>query len=164
MATSQSLRFLNNEDSSAIAYKTFNQTPLDRYPTYSICLHARYDGPGLLGVFDNYLRKFGVEPEKVDATAYNKFLKGADMVTNDKGTEIPLSQISQIDYEQCTIKLETFLYAFALQTKELSPTAFNNSYKEERNSFPFYISHADPDTICFTRKSQAELGRIRTLD
>ena len=37
----QVIRYLANEDTSSIAHKKFNQTPRDKYPTFSICFEGK---------------------------------------------------------------------------------------------------------------------------
>ena len=37
----QVVRYLSNEDTSSIAHKQFNETPQDKYTTFSICFKGR---------------------------------------------------------------------------------------------------------------------------
>ena len=161
MALTQALRYLNNDDSTSIGYNTFNETPADRYPTFSLCLFRKSTVTRTLQyIFDEDLkRKIGI-----GAYEYNQFLKGADIVKNHFGTDIVFSNISQIDHKQFTFKLESFMYAFALETEDSIYTESIDNYKGENESLPFYTSYADPDTICFTRKSETEYGLIRKQD
>ena len=113
MALTQVFRYLDNDDVSSIGYKIFNESPEDRYPTFSICLY---------------------DEQLLYHSRFNE------------------------------IKLEKFLYAFALQTEDSKHTNSNNSYEEEIENWPFYNSYTDPDTVCFTRKSEMEHGVIRQKD
>ena len=40
MTLTESLRYFENKDTSSFGYKKFGETPLDKYPTFSICLHS----------------------------------------------------------------------------------------------------------------------------
>ena len=40
MTLTESLRYVENKDTSSFGYKKFGETPLDKYPTFSICLHS----------------------------------------------------------------------------------------------------------------------------
>ena len=53
---------------------------------------------------------------------------------------------------------------FEFKSQDSNHTTSDITYKEANESLPFYVSHADPDTICFTRKSEFESDLIRTLD
>ena len=48
MATLQFLRYIENDDISTIAFKEFYGSPVDLYPTYSICF-----GSDSGDIFDN---------------------------------------------------------------------------------------------------------------
>ena len=55
MTNTQVIRFLRNDDSTTIAFKRFNLSPDDKYPTFSICftgaeLHWYNDK----NIFDQY--------------------------------------------------------------------------------------------------------------
>ena len=70
MALLETLRFLSNNDTSSIAYKRFNETPDDRYPTFTICLLS-YGPHYLQEIFNNELRtQFGINGQE-----YNKLLQ-----------------------------------------------------------------------------------------
>ena len=51
MTITQIVRYLENRDASSISYKKFNQTPRDRYPTFSICLQ----GAELYSYYDTFM-------------------------------------------------------------------------------------------------------------
>ena len=154
MAFTQALRFLDNDDSSSIGYKNFNKTPVDRYPTLSICLYSPYDD-GLLRIFEADLRR---------ATEHNRLLKGEENRLNYAGLETLLSNNSQMADDPFTAKLESILYAFAFETQDSNDPASFDKHKRMNRNLPFYVSHIDPDQICFTRKSETNSNSFRKLD
>ena len=163
MTLSQTLRFINNKDLSSISYKDFNETPGDPYPTFSICLSSRilhsYDY-SLQHLFSNdLLAKFGF-----DSNEYNKLLKGEDIVRKVWGTTLEFENISQIDHDQFVFKLESILTTFEFKAQDSTQTTSRETYKKENKSWPFYVGYADPDIICFTRKSEMESDLIRDKD
>ena len=68
MTLTQIIRFLGNGDTSIITHKKFNQSPQDKYPTFSICIQGR-------GIYwnhvDNLFWVFGMTSE-----GYVEMLKG----------------------------------------------------------------------------------------
>ena len=158
MALTQIFRYLHNDDSTSVAYKNFNETPVDRYPTFSICLLSQY-WFHLQLIFDNELKtKFGITGRE-----YNQLLRGDDIAKNLWGTTIGFSNISQIDHDQFSIKLKSFLIEFGFETQDEIHAKYGSS-KVANESLPFYVSYTDPDTICFTRKSETESYVIRKTD
>ena len=70
MTLTQIVRYAENKDSSSISYKQFNQTPKDKYPTFTICLNGiDIYWPNAMKVF----RDFGMSTEQ-----YAKVLKGEE--------------------------------------------------------------------------------------
>ena len=99
MTLRQTLRYLNNEDSSSMTYKRFNESPEDRYPTFSICL--------LSSPFFNLrhlsnkevLSKFAIT-----ANEYTQLLKGNDIVSSRRGSHVGFSNVSQIGFVDATVR------------------------------------------------------------
>ena len=159
MALTQALRLLENHDSSFVGYKTFHETPIDRYPTFSICLWSDL-GPGLKHIFNEDMKnKIGLS-----AREYQQLLKGTDMVRNQSGTIISFLNVSHVDYNQFTLTLDSLLYAFEFETYDAKLNGSIQKYKESMETIPLYLSYTDPDTLCFTRKSKFESKIIRTKD
>ena len=160
MALNQVLRYLNNEDTSSTAYKIFNKTPFDRYPTFSVCLLWTNNHRSQLRTNYYMTNEFGI-----DISEYNQLLKGKEINRALWGTKIGFSNISNIDHEKFRIKLESFLTQYEFLTD--SQDRNNNKYGsilEDKDTMSFYVSYRDPNTICFSRKSEWESGLIRTQD
>ena len=93
----QGIRYLANEDTSSITHKQFNQTPRDKYPTFSICFRGE----------DVYWKKEDMlfQALGVTSTQYVQTLKGDgqryeyDEMTRLYSKErVDLSNITSIDF------------------------------------------------------------------
>ena len=113
MAYTQVCRFLDNEDSSTIGYKTFNEYTDDRYPTFSICL---YSPPGYSL---QYSFRYDIK-EKIGTSAldYNQLLKGVSIENGTSTGEELLVNISKTGYDQFKLTLEDFMYAYSLDKQK----------------------------------------------
>ena len=158
MALTQGLRYLNNEDSSSIGYKRFNDRPADNYPTFSICLLSV--SRSLQEIFNSDL----METVGINAKEYNELLKGNDVFRRLWGTKLGFLNISNINQGRFTHKLESIFRGFRFDTEENDSANVEVINKTDNESWPFYLSYSDPDTICFTRKSMSEPDLIRTQD
>ena len=144
MGLTQVLRLLDNKDSSSIHYKTFNESPKDVYPTFSVCFFST-DRFSLHYV----MRKEIEEKTGLSFSDYDRLLKG-ETVENESS-----SKILAIKYDLFSVKLDLFLNAVGLETQ-------NGEEKMEAKSF--YSSYQDPDKACFTLKSTNEIGVFRERD
>ena len=106
MGLTQVLRYFDNEDASSINYKTFNDSPLDIYPTFSICLHATDRYP-----LHHFLRTEVQEKTGVSEVEFDQMLKG----TSDADVEDVLTNILTMEYDQFSLKFESFLNAVGLE-------------------------------------------------
>ena len=151
-----------------MAYKKFNNSPVDRYPTFSVCFSFGFQKLSLRTgeyvtlqeQFRNELKsKFGINGEE-----YNQILKGKAISRSFWGTTISFSNISRFDHKQYTFKLASFIERFRFRTRERHQDKYHTEMKRDNESMPFYFSYADPDRICFTRKSEIEYGFVRITD
>ena len=148
MGLTQVLRYFDNEDASSINYKTFNETPLDIYPTFSICFHATDRYP-----LHHFLRKQVEDKTGISEAQFDQVLKGVDSGT----TEELLSNILTMQYEQFSLNFEPFLNAIGLEEQ-------NESIEHHNDTTPFFESYKDPDNICFSLKSSNHIGVFRKRD
>ena len=75
MGLTQVIRYFDNKDSSSIHYKTFNQSPIDVYPTFSVCLFST-DRSSLHYV----MRKEIEEKTGLSYSDYDRLLKGDSVI------------------------------------------------------------------------------------
>ena len=83
-------RFIANEDTSSISFRTFNFSPRDKYPVFSFCLNG-------LGIFRHkYIKdNFGISPVE-----YRMILDGDPLINRTMSS-------MNIDYEKATLNLES---------------------------------------------------------
>ena len=98
MAILQVLRYLENKDSSSVHYRRFNFSPIDRYPTLTICIHTRrgeiYDA--------QYINKtLGIKTQ-----AY------ADILSGNHNAGLDIKNVSGIDMHNATIKFHDVFRMF----------------------------------------------------
>ena len=147
MALTQAIRYLDNKDASSIHYKTFNETPLDIYPTFTICLtSAGYP-------LHHYVRKEVEKQTGITVVQFDQLLKG-----NDKDiSQEQVSKILAMKYSPFRLDFEAFIHAMGLEKQY--------EHKEEQDDeSKFYQSYKDPDTVCFSLKSTNDIGVFRKRD
>ena len=166
MTFKETLRYYKNEDTSTIAYKQFNQSPKDTYPTFSVCFtddQAGYDYEGLIHTFykDKIQDTLGISFNE-----YTQILKGEILSINKLDGSlktVDIRNISVANHERFTIRLEDILNFYEFNTKN---TDHALTWDGDVNgvTLPFYLSHQEPETICFTRRDEEKVGVIRTID
>ena len=144
MGLTQVLRYLDNNDSSSIQYKTFNESPLDVYPTFSVCLFSmdRYS-------LHHFTRNEVEEKTGLTESEFDQLLKGRTNKTSSK--------ILLMKYDQFSPKFESFSNAVDMEIQ-------NGDWEDNMDATPFYRSYSDPDTACFSLKSTNEKGIFRERD
>ena len=165
MTITQIVRYLDNRDTSLVSYKTFNDSPLDRYPTFSICFQ------GQLYRFDGLLLGIGITTDQ-----YLNILKGKTGVRyeyiHESGlfTEIPISfdNVSATPLKEFRLKVSDVIKSleFKIQNTETETTI---DYENRKKGSTFEEVHLGiglhtPDTICFTRISHDKFGILRLAD
>ena len=148
MAMTQVLRYLENKDASSIHYKTFNETPLDTYPTFSICFVSK--GGHTLQHFWK---------EEIEAqTGISEFLFDQLIKGNERGIYSKnASKILRLKLNPFRLKLDALLHAIGLEKQ-------NENEAEHEEELPYYESYIDPDTICISLKSTDKIGIFRRRD
>ena len=123
-------RFYKNNDTSTVSYKLFNETPLDRYPTFSICLRRS----------DSIYRKEYLNQTKVFTPKnYGEILQGLN-VTNkgrnrdDVQLDWDFNLIKNIDHQRATIKPRDVLERIIFRSRNDNETIrYSRYYKKKKN-------------------------------
>ena len=164
MTATQIERFYQNEDGSSVTYKVFNETPRDKYPTFSLCFkgaelywYARLKVWNAYGIsvsqYDLIMKgKTGARYRyNYDTMLYSKEVLDITNVTNTGFDEKWYLNISEllVDVEYTTENpTNDFHFAEGKGSKESL----------------FEVGYQTADTICFTRKSNEVPGTIRLND
>ena len=157
--------FCENRDSSSIAYKPFNLSPTDKYPTFSICLkgHQIYWQQ----------EKFLFDTTGVTSSQYTNILRGAGTrYKYDEETRLYLKEsvgldnISTVSFDQMLlnptdlfVEVDLFAYDDRQSTHYVALNKRSNSSK-----LPFDIAYQTADEICFSRNSKDGMDLTRDYD
>ena len=155
-------RWVQNNDASSIGFKQYNDKKHDIYPTYSFCFLSTGNG-ALFTYFEmELMTKFLLHPADFELV-----MKGEKVFDNFGYTDF--GNISGIRFEEYMVRLEEIVISLEFLTTSGHDYTYDNSeghgnvtgYDKE---WPFYISHVDPTTICFSRKSKYVQTLIRKSD
>ena len=162
MTITQIARFFENKDTASFSYKKFNESPLDEYPTFSICFKGTYtylenDEP----LFDS----FGI-----DSRQYELVMKGEHGARYEydmdsrlyKKVLINIENVSSIGFHQ---EMYLNINSFMKSAVSLSQTSMALSGKDNAaKQIEFYIGYQTDNMICFTRLSNDTSKVIRLYD
>ena len=157
----QVVRYLQNNDTSTITHKTFNEIPENRYPSFSICLK----GKEIYWKTESILfERYGVTSEQ-----YADMLKGVGWQNKYDEMSRLYKKVYLNDSTYSTILMTNIPGIFLQQNDIIVGTEFltRDHFGKEgfnKENMPFYIGHRTPDELCLTRKSTDELRSIRIHD
>ena len=139
----QVIRYLENNDAPAFAYRKFLDAPKDNYAVTTFCVE---DG---LGVFDEeYLADLGYS-----AKDYYAFLSGTELDETNK------TKLQKIDFDKSMMKFEDIVKSFKIIGQNATGGGAMLTWKakidgrDEMISPPFYKSYQDPQKLCFSRNN-----------
>ena len=160
------IQFSENKDATSISYKLYNQSPREKYPTFSICFkensfHWSHD----FTIFKAY---------GLTSVQYERLLKGEKVIRYMYNSTSRLyNKVNAVIGNQS----DNNLGQFHLQLSDIlvsSEFATENSidqmhYKKAEGKLPiqqppFYIGYHTPERICFTRISNDSINTIRLYD
>ena len=167
MTLTQIWRYMENRDSSSIDYKLLGQSDLDKYPTFSLC----FKGPELYWYYESLMFKelsltaiqfdLILKGDNGAAYEYNYGSRLYDKITFDFGnsTRIGFEQKWYLNFSDIVNGIE-----FATENPDHGIFYGNGKKGKKVHQVPFYVGFQGPDIICFTRRSDDELGSIRLYD
>ena len=152
----QILRYTENNDASVMSYKRFNENGQNKYPIFTFCFA---NDPKL--IYDDALKE--LYPSKNQNTGHIKqefarLLRGSNNPMTYQ-QEI-LDSISNVETTTLINHLHKFIFKLSFQTENRSESRKYqrtlNLTKDTMGLMPFiYLSHHDPDQICFSRHSES---------
>lgn len=125
------------------------EQPKDQYPTFTFCFA---DSPE--AVYSDATKELDMSKDE-----YSNILKGKTNVTEEK-----LQRAVENINKKFSMQLQNILRKIDFETKDPDKSfSVDKSTSDLVNwrftDLPFYISHQDPDRICFTRKEDVETGQ-----
>ena len=160
------MSYLENKDTSTISYKRFNQSPLDEYPTFSICLK----GPELYWKHEKMIfSRFGAT-----SAQYIQILEGGGSKHDYNETSglyenvlIGTENLSTTDLHQFSLNPISVITGVDFVTQQDNHSEHYGTGSEGTKLFniPFHVGYQAPDEVCFTRNSSfiSELTRVHDL-
>ena len=160
------VQFGENRDAIFISMKTFNDDPIDKYPTFTIC----FKGDRFHWYHDRRIFNFYA----LDPTQFEFMLKGElAMMNNLNKTSklydkkpVVLDDVMGVDLDQFHLKIPDFLHELRFftetTTRELQFSNKNNS--NSTSSAYMNLSYQTANRICFTRNANDPLKSIRIYD
>lgn len=136
-------RYIENNDSSVISYKQFNEHKGDMYPTFSFCIT---ENPYF--IYNDALKELHLSKKE-----YEKALEG--LVPDSPEKQKMWDRIITVNPERFIISLNTFIFDVKYKTHGKNGSLSYHRYSDGIDALKklFYLSHHDPDRICFTRAS-----------
>lgn len=139
----QCLEYAENQDSSSVSYRFFNEDIKDVYPTFSICL---YSGDG--GILNEDVYDFGVYGID-EVENYHTMLVGMSNITED---------FVKIDFDKNTLDIiDNFVDLSVSHTRQ-------NIKVDNKEMSLFYKSYQDPYFNCITKSSYYVKNQLFTYD
>ena len=159
-------RFLENEDATSITYKRYNESPREKYFTFSICF------TGTQFYWYHYLHManvYGITPQE-----YEKILVGQPAFIHDylhssrlyQKLPVNLNNFSDSLYDQFHVQFSNVVTEIEFLTENENHYTYYgpNTTKTSTKNPPFYIGYQTPTTICFTRNTSDHVGSRRMQD
>ena len=163
-------RFDQNKNATSITYKSYGETSVDKYPTFSICLEGtrmRWYNPM------NIFKAFSLSPFQ-----YEEMLKGNDAYQYQyiyasklfrKTLTNGISNVaneSSFDYNSFNLHVSDILVqvSFESETSKYEMSYGNEPKMGPVKEPPFVITYQTPDMICFTRSQKNYFSEHRMRD
>ena len=128
----------SNQDLSYVSYKKFNDMPQDLYPLLSFCVYSSTTNEMLMQ------DKMSNMNSTLTPFLYSDMLKGYANISNE---------FTQTSFDDVTIDFfDDMILWFHTNLKGNNYKNLWNSWWNDTQDAPFYISYQDPFYRCFTRK------------
>ena len=178
MTLKETLRYLDNLDTSTITFKEFAKTNDDTYPTFSICItddQKTYNTTN--GLMYSYF-KTDIEQTLTDSIPDRKYRYFDILPRILRGTKIPImgrdykytgehldiQNISIGYFNSLTINLKELVNMVEFMTDNPNDKIEIDETMPSTSQLPFYVSYQDPDTICYSRNNDDKTGIVRVSD
>ena len=155
LTVEQMQRYIENNDTSVMSYKHFNSNE-NKYPIFTFCFAS---DPNIL--YNDELKElYPLKNPKNDQSKenYNKILKGFSSPLANQ-TDI-WEKIRSIEIRKLTHLLHTFIHMVNFNSKSKTKSRkYDRTLNESKNLVELrqflYLSHQDPDQICFSRQTES---------
>ena len=143
-------RFVKNEDTTSIGFKSFDSSPGNMYPALTLCFFSK-----LGEIFDEeyLLENFGI-----DGKTYMACSMGS--CSNEKEFE----NITSIDFDEAVIKPVKFIKH--ISTKMTNGYSWKSRWTRQTplSYLPIYKTHQSPQDLCYTLMDDLDHGIFKDQD
>ena len=163
----QIYRYVENNDSSTLNYKAFNENENNKYPTFSICINGEnfyYNK-----FVDQLFLEFEMKPSE-----YGKIFEGEVGFKEEYNYSSTLYQkvsqdfkdIAHVNHSSMFLNLSDVLSGLDLVTQDSKHTHQYGRADQQniKNNFPFKMTFQTPTSACFTRNANDQKMAIRSYD
>ena len=158
-------RYIDNEDTSSIAFQKFNSSPRDLYPVISLCFYGRY------GRYSTIYKEELLNDKGYNTSQYWNLITGNSNATPEEIKNMPDFSSVTINLEQLTLKFQTinerdeFINKMGLENYKKPPSKNNSLIPLMNGSYwPFYLSYQNPNQVCYSQYSNFTQGLIKFVD
>ena len=158
MFTKLIIRYMKNENTTAIQNRKFNTRPSDLYPAFSLCVEDHYGGLYNTTFISKHL---GNMTKRLD---YQNVLLGKIDNLPDS-LDLNETKFLEIDSESAAVSFREIIFYCHITYLNASRKIKNRHGGVYSPDLPhFYLSYKDPVKMCFTRESVFERGIARKQD
>ena len=161
-----SAQYVENRDAIYISMKTFNENPIDKYPTFTLCFGGdNFHWYRENNIFDAY---------GINSTQYELMLMGEKAMTDklNKTSKLYekhpvfLSDFDDTNFDHFSLRTSDFVHELNFFTKERSNDVniIGSNVDNETLDSNFHLSYQTANKICFTRNSNDVLKTTRSYD
>ena len=153
-------RFISNEDFASISFRTFNFSPQDKYPAITFCISEGYDDCNVDNLYDlegNQICKpifdeKSLKNYNLSTSEYWKIINGKTNATSEDINNLP-------EFSNVTIHLEDMILG-KTNPNEWDSVNINSETLNFSNK-DFYLSHQDPNQICYSMASEFKPNQLK---
>ena len=168
MSVKQATRYLQNDDSSSIIYKSFvTSGEKNNYPTLSICLED-------LKMYKLYHSQHLKSKYNISEREYAEFVAGNQKkllhqempprLVDYNYSQSDLKTLFDIDILNATLRFKEIFRKANFGYVNESSYISTNKYTKHDEKMPFYTSYQDPYKICYSRAAWVQKQMIRKED
>ena len=143
-------RYFQNEDTSLVTFKPFNQHAKDNYPDLTLCIEG--------GQF----KKRALDEFQTSASEFSSILRG--IIPFNTVTNTTFHKIAVMNSSHYFRPLSDIIHMFRFKTNKPLQVYDKKKYTVNESelllNYLFSVTHQDPDLICITRHGTSDEGTL----
>ena len=154
---------MRNKDATSIQYRLYNDRPVDKYPTFSIC----FEGNSFLWYNEHRIfNEYGLSTRTYEAMVMGKdALMYEFNPKTDLYKKVPVEMKNDsLPFDQFHVQIGDFLEIADFKTNKQNNAYYYQDKLSKIVKPPFFIGYQTATMICFTRQSDDVSNLIRVSD